>query len=199
MDKLTGVIGLPVWAAFLCFYVLSAHAIPCIPRIPGQGLEGSVACLNGAPRDNTLGSGDDKAFDLNAGNYFGFNDWRFLQLQGPSSVETVIDVGLSLVFINPAMGSWSIFESTWQDNDNIVAILKADVTGEEMIYWSSYLLNDGATIGDWLSVRPLSSFSIFGRGSVPIPEPDTWSTVAMGLVAMVWVGNIRRKRMFPTV
>lgn len=199
MEKLIDVLRFAVVIVFFSIYVLPVHAIPCIQRIPGQGLEGSSACLDGAPADDTLGEGGDKAFDLNAGNYFGFNDWNFLQLKGPSKDETVVDVGLNLVFTIPVMGSWSILESTWEDFDNIVVILKSNTTGEDMIYWSSYLLDNGAFAGDWLSLRPLSSFSVFGRVSVAVPEASTWSMVAVGLVAMGWVGNLRRKRMFPTL
>jgi hypothetical protein len=201
MEKLTGVFGLSILAVVFLVYGLPAHAIPCEPRLLGQGLEGSVGCLNGAPGDNVLGQGDDKAYDLNAGNYFGFNDWSFLQLQGAPSNETVVDVGLSVGFtnpINPVMGSWSIFESTWDNFDDLVVILKSDTTGEDMIYWSSYLLGvDLIEVGSWFSRRPLSSFSVFGRVALSIPEPRTWSMVAAGLVVLTWAGKIRRKRIFP--
>jgi hypothetical protein len=194
VENLAGGLSCTVVIVFYCIYVLPAHAIPCSPRFSVQGSE---ACLDGAPGDDTLGEGDDKAFDLNAGNYFGFNNWSFLQLQGPASEETVVDVGLSLAFINPAVGSWSIFEFAWEDYDNLVVILKSDTTGEDTIFWSSYLLQDAAASGMWLSGRPLSSFSVFGRVSIPIPEASTWSMVAAGLVALMWAGNIRRQRMFP--
>ncbi|WP_455212083.1 PEP-CTERM sorting domain-containing protein [Kaarinaea lacus] len=194
MEKFTGVFALSACAVFLCVYVFPVHAIPCNPRLP---VEGSVACLDGAPGDNSLGSGDDKAFDLNAGNYFGFNDWNFLQLQGISSEETAVDVGLNLALSNSVMGSWSIFESAWNDFENLVVILKSEVAGEDRIYWSSYLLEDGASSGRWFSGRPLSSFSIFGRDPTGIPEPGTWGMLAVGLVAMMWAGKICRKQSFP--
>ena len=201
MEKTIYVLRLTLVTLILCGYVLTAYAIPCSDRVPGNGLTGSMGCLNGAPGDNTLGSGDDKAFDLNAGNYFGFNDWRFLQLQfaGSSLGETEVDVGLDIEpYTNFITGPWSIFESAWDDFDNFAIILKSEISGEDLVFWSAYLLNDNAASGIWHTVgRPLSSISIFGRVAAAIPEPTTWSMVMVGLAALVWAGTIRNRRAIP--
>jgi len=195
MEKFkVGVFTFTLCVVISCISVSPAHAIPCSPRLP---VEGSIDCRDGAPGDDTLGSGDDKAFDLNAGVYFGFNDWVFLQLQGPSSQETAVDVGLNLVLFNPVMGLWSISDTSWNDFENMTVILKSDTTSEDKIYWSSYLLAENAWSGRWFSGRPLSSFSVFGRDAVGIPEPATWGMLAAGLLAMVWAGKIHRNRIFP--
>jgi len=190
-----GFFGLTLCTAVVLVYVLPAGAIPCGSR---PGIVGSVACLDGAPDDNTLGEGDDKAFDLNAGNYFNYNDWSFLQLKGSSGDETAVDVGLEVELFTNAVGSWSIIQSAWEDSDNLVIILKSDTTGEDKIYWSSYLLADGQSASLWVSGRPLSSLSIFGRASVVIPEPVTWSMVVAGL-AMMWAEKIRQRRTFSEI
>ena len=87
MEKYTGFLGftlyfLTITTVFLVLYVPPVNAIPCSPRFPGNGLTGSTACLNGAPGDDTLGAPGDYTFDLNAGNYFGFNDWRLPNIPG---------------------------------------------------------------------------------------------------------------------
>ena len=190
MDKYTGVLGLTffcltITTVFLGLYVPPVNAIPCSPRFPGNGLTGSTACLNGAPGDDTLGAAGDKAFDLNAGNYFGFNDWRFLQLQGPSMEQTDVDVGLSLEpFFNSVMGAWSLSGVAAMDFDHLVVILKSNVSSEDRIFWSSYLLQEDAASGFWFAQKALESFSVFGRVSVAIPEPVTLSMILAGLVVL---------------
>ena len=50
----------------------AAYAIPC----GLGGVSGSIACSNGPPGDS-----NDQVADLISGNYFGFDDWEFLQKQ----------------------------------------------------------------------------------------------------------------------
>ncbi len=201
MKNVTVVLGFILFAVML-LHGTYAWAIPCSPRVPGQGLALSVACLDGAPGDDILGDGIDYAYDLNAGAYFGFSDWSFLQLRSPRSPtddETVVDAGLIVDAVgNSVMGSWLISPSIWADYDNLAAILKADVAGEDNIFWSSYLLQEPESDGTWFSGRPLASFSLFGRTSqVSIPEPGTWSLLLAALIALMAVSTVRRKTASP--
>ena len=202
MKTVTVVLGFVVFALGLLVHGTAAQAIPCSPRVPGQGLAPSVACLDGAPGDSTLGDGIDYAFDLNAGAYFGFNDWSFLQLRSPRSPsddETVVDAGLIVDAVgNSVMGSWLISPSIWADYDDLAVILKADVAGEDNIFWSTYLLQEAKSDGTWFSGRPLANFSLFGRTSqVSIPEPETWSLLLAALIALVAVSTVGRYTISP--
>lgn len=192
VDKFVGVFSILV---FSFFYSVSVQAIPCDSRFPGQGLTGSQVCLNGAPGDSTLGFGGDYAFDLNAGSYFGFNDWVFLQKQNtrvpPDPLfETAYDAGLNVTpFVNLIMGTWSIFDSAWADWDDLTIVLQSDISGENQIFWSAYLLQEGATFGLWRTGgKPLVSVSIFGRRMVvPVPEPMTLEIFGLGLLGIALI------------
>jgi hypothetical protein len=79
--------------------------------------------------------------------------------------------------------------------DNLLVILKSDISSEDMIFWSSYLLSNTADMGDWFSGRPLASFSVFGRMSVSVPEAGTFSLMLAGLVMlMLRAGPTRHQR-----
>jgi hypothetical protein len=192
VKKYRAILGLSVLTVILSSYVLTANAIPCEPRFPGNGLTGSTACLDGVPGDDTLGMAGDNAFDVNADSYFGFNDWEFLQLKGPTIEQTEVDVGLGLNGI--VMGSWSISAAAGMDYDNLLVILKSYISSEDMIFWSSYLLPNTADMGEWFSRLPLESFSVFGRMSVSVPEAGTFSLMLAGLVVLILgAGSISRQ------
>lgn len=162
------------------------QAIPCSDRLPGQGLTGSESCLNGLAEDDTLGTNGDKAFDLNLSSYFGFSDWVFLQEQSirPRLMDVVVDVDLSISQIgNYLSGKWSIVDTAWDNFEDIAIVLMSDIRGEDMVFWSAYILQDQVSFGDWHSGgRRLSSISVFGREAVvPIPEPGTLGLLLLGL------------------
>lgn len=191
MKNYSGILGLLLLTFGFSCYVFPVYAIPCNPRLPGSGLSGSTACLDGAPGDDTLGIVGDYAFDINAGSYFGFNDWQFLQLKGPFTEQTEVDVGLGVNGI--VMGFWSISATAGMDYDNLLVILKSNISSEDMIFWSSYLLSNTANMGFWFSGKPLESFSVFGRVSVPVPEAGTFSLMLAGLwVMLLRAGRVRR-------
>jgi hypothetical protein len=122
---------------------------------------------------------------VNTDNFFGFNDWVYLQKQNlPSPLETNIDVGLAVTPTTAsATGTWSFNSSAWDIFDDIMIVLKAGPA------FSGYLLDNIAqpSIGTWdTGGKSLSHLTLYARGdSHSIPEPSTIFLLGAGFIGLV--------------
>jgi hypothetical protein len=170
---------------FLCF-ASSAFAIPCTQG----GVSGSVSCQDGTGNNDFL----NPTLAVNSQSFFGQTDWEFLQKQGtPGALETDVDVGL---VVSPTTGTqsgiWSFSGSAWSIYQEIMIVLKSANA------FSGYLLDSVATpvSGTWdTGNQNLSHLSIYGRGSVDIPESATLFLVGGGLIMVAGFSRRRHIKM----
>ena len=164
-------------AAFILLICSNAAAIPCT----SGGVLGSIDCQDGTTNNDFVSD----PLTVNTENFFGFNDWAYLQKQDlPSPLETNIDVGLVVTPTTPsATGTWSFDSIVWDIYEDVMIVLKAGPA------FSGYRLdfNTEPTAGTWdTGGRDLSHLTLYARGdSHSVPEPATFFLLGTGLVGLV--------------
>ena len=164
-------------AGFVLLISNTAAAIPC----GLGGVSGSIACQDGIANNDFVSD----PLAVNTENFFGFNDWVYLQKQDlPSPLETNIDVGLVVTPTTASdTGEWSFSSIVWDIYEDAMIVLKAGPA------FSGYRLdfNTEPTSGTWdTGGRDLSHLTLYARGdSHSVPEPATFFLFGAGLVGLV--------------
>ena len=82
-------------------------------------------------------------------------------------------------------GQWFLDDAIWGTYDRLVIVLKAGPV------FSSFELEFGDLVGDWISEQGLSHASLYGIvGDTTVPEPGTLGLLGLGLLG---VGLARRR------
>lgn len=175
-------------AAVLVLAALDVQAIPCsagsvTPPSP------SAPCQDGLDNNDFVSN----PLTVNTENFFGFNDWVYLEKQNADggSLETMVDVGWTVMPTTswPSdTGTWSFNASVWDTYEDVMIVLKSG--NNNGTFFSGYLLDNVAMdiAGFWdTGDKDISHLSIYARGDAPpmggdVPEPATVALIAAGLL-----------------
>jgi hypothetical protein len=152
-------------------------------------------------RDGPANDVNDTADDLNAGNFFGLNDWQEITkidtndtdnsyTNGPLSIDNGIRQNGDLV-----SGTWSLDPSVWQTYKAITLVLN-DGRASNDVFWTAWLLDPGAISGTWEmniigtnSFRNLSHMTAYGS---PVPVPAAVWLFGSGLAGLIGAAARRK-------
>ena len=181
-----------------------AYAIPIAGGTCGEpdrvaGLTGATYCAYGdgnfdvADINGFYGDGWTNVSELETmaddGTVFSLTDGYF---------SATADAGWGLI---PNSGSWTIDATFWDMYDGAVISMHIGNAGEVSPDSWAWLIEDGATFGDWFveyvscetcTAGGLSNLKLWGiGGSTNVPEPGILWLLSAGLIA---IGFARRKR-----
>ena len=167
----------------------NASAVPCGGILTG-GIAPNIGCQNGPAGDTSP-----SASDLNAGNFFGINNWTLLD----STADGVDSSYWSFVLSNPngtKLGLFFLADSIWDSFSSLTVVLNGR-GGEQdgNIKWSAYLLPENWDAYGWAYDfhNKLTSASLFGVArTVAVPEPASVAIFLIGLSGIVLV--LRRRQ-----
>jgi hypothetical protein len=182
--------------ALLAAAAFDAQAIPCsagsvTPPAP------SATCQDGLDNNDFVSN----PLTVNTENFFGFNDWVYLQKQNADggALETMVDVGWTVMPTGswPSdTGTWEFNASVWDTYEDVMIVLKSG--NNSGTFFSGYLLDNVAMdiAGFWdTGDKDISHLSIYARGDDgpsggTVPEPATTALIASGLL----LGARRRRK-----
>ncbi len=192
MKKLKSILGIMIFAIMIISLNDNAFAVPC-----SQGdVSDKIGCQNGTT-NNDFVSGP---LTVNTNNFFGFNDWKYLEKadvddeKGTIEYETISDVDW---IVSPddawpdSTGTWFFSSSVWSTFEDVMIVVK---TGPA---FSGYLMNNSLqyTSGTWDSgAKDLSHLTLYARGETPIPEPGTLLLLGAGLMGIAALGSKKFKK-----
>ena len=91
-------------------------------------------------------------------------------------------------------GTWEFDSSLW-DSYSTIAIGFKFGGGNKADNWFVYELNSLVSSGDWAYFgkgNGLSHVSLYGKGSVTVPEPGSLALLGVGIIGLTLVGRKRR-------
>lgn len=129
---------------------------------------------------------------MNDQNFFGHNDWIFLEREPGNDGGTDQGLGITNNPPNNNNGTWFVNPGALSAYEEFIIVLKA---GEQ---WAGFLFdNQNADNGTWSfpGSPGLSHLSLYVRGEAEteVPEPATLGLLGFGLVG-VYAAARRRKR-----
>jgi hypothetical protein len=184
--------------SFVAIFVLGlsgiAFAVPCSQG----GVYGMINCQDGMDNNDKVSM----PLTVNTENFFGFDDWQYLQKYDiDDGLETILDYGWTVTGSGQT-GIWTFDSSVWADFSDVMIVVKNGRNSPTNVYFSGYLLglvNDIMPVtGSWdTGDKDLSHLTLYARatgngdnGTPPVPEPGTILLLGTGLVGLVL---LRRK------
>ena len=144
----------------------------------------SSSCLDGNTKNDSQAA-------MNSADFFGISTWTMLA-KADDGEEKLLS--LDVQSVGEASGSFSFDSSFWDDNDEIVVVLKGGNTADGAM-WSAYLLNQDVIEGFWLfgfgnkgQLKDLGHLTIYGSGTV-VPVPAALWLFGSGLLCLVAVSR----------
>lgn len=185
--RIPNLIPLFALAVSLVLVTVDAQAIPCAagsvtPPSP------SAPCQDGLNNNDFVSD----PLTVNTENFFGFNDWIYLEKQNADggTLETNVDVGWTVMPTTSwpsKTGTWEFDAAVWDTYEDVMIVLKSG--NSSGTFFSGYLLDNVAMdiAGFWdTGAKDISHLSIYARGDTPsggtIPEPATTALIAAGLL-----------------
>jgi hypothetical protein len=147
----------------------------------------SSSCLDGNTKNDSQAA-------MNSGNFFGISTWTSLARVEDSGKNDFS--GVDVQSIGEVSGTFMFDSSFWDDNNEIVVVLKGGKTADGT-KWSAYQLNQDVIEGFWIfghgnkgQLKDLSHLTIYGSGNA-VPVPAALWLFGSGLLALIAVS--RRK------
>jgi hypothetical protein len=162
---------------------------PCsVTYVTAEG-SNALQCQNGTGNNDFL-----NPLAVNAQNFFGHNDWTFLEREPGNDGGTDQGFGYTTNPPNNNAGTWWVNAGALSAYDEFMIVLKAGTQ------WAGFLFdNEDADNGTWSfpGSPGLSHLSLYVRGESPeelllqVPEP---ATLALAAFTFAGLGFARRRR-----